>query len=116
MQDFRKLDIYKEAKELALKVYTITYHYPDEEKYGMTQQLRRAVTSIGANIAEGSGRKSNQDFSRFLTMSLGSVNEARYFIEMSKDLDYISGSEYAFLSRKIRILGGKIYNFIQAIK
>ncbi len=57
MQDYKNLNVFKEAKQLAVDIYKLTRFYPQEEVFGMVQQLRRAVVSIGANIAEGSGGK-----------------------------------------------------------
>ncbi len=112
MQDYRKLYVYKEANELTLEIYKITKSFPKSEQFGITAQMRRAVTSVGANIAEGAGRKSKREFANFLYSSLGSVNELRHFILLSKDLNYIKGEICNEISNKIDRLGRMLYQFI----
>lgn len=75
MHNFRELGIWKRGMKLVSKVYQATLEFPEEEKYGITSQLRRFAVSIPSNIAEGSGRKTNKDFSNFLSISLGSQYE-----------------------------------------
>jgi len=75
MHRFKNLKIWQESMELTVEVYKITSEFPQNEKYGLTSQIRRAAISISSNIAEGSSRNSNKDFSRFLSISLGSAFE-----------------------------------------
>ncbi|MFA5543767.1 MAG: four helix bundle protein [Bacilli bacterium] len=70
MNNFKELDIWKLSVELMHEIYTITKRFPQEEMYGLTNQIRRAIISVSSNIAEGSGRRSNKDFKHFLYMSL----------------------------------------------
>ena len=78
------IEIYKEALKLANKVYTLTKHPKIKKDYYLIEQLRKASLSVAVNIAEGYGRKTNKDFSQFLSISLGSANE------MIAYLDFIS--------------------------
>jgi len=87
--------------------------YPKYEIYGIVSQIRRASMSIALNIAEGYGRMSNDDFKRFLKISLGSTNETITLINFSRDLNYISENQYNKILNQYRILGKKIYKFIQ---
>ncbi|MBQ2363155.1 MAG: four helix bundle protein, partial [Bacteroidaceae bacterium] len=66
MRDFHKLIIWQRSHQLALKVYSINKLFPKDELFGLTSQIRRAVSSIPTNIAEGCGRASNKDFAHFL--------------------------------------------------
>jgi hypothetical protein len=75
MRDFRQFEVWRKAEDLVLDVYRESAAFPVAEQYGLTSQLRRAVVSITANIAEGSGRGSDQDFARFLDIAMGSVAE-----------------------------------------
>ncbi len=110
---YKDLEIYKGAYKLSLHIYKITARYPKDEIYGITSQLRRAAVSIPLNIAEGYGRLSEDDFKRFLKISLGSTNETSTLIEISKDLEYIDNNEYENLMKQYDILGKKIYRFIE---
>lgn len=76
MFNFEKLEVWNEAIEFADLVYTITRAYPEGERFGLTNQMRRAAVSISSNIAEGSSRLSRPDFARFVEIATGSVFEA----------------------------------------
>jgi four helix bundle protein len=88
MADFKHLAVWKSSHDLVLQVYRQTASFPRHEMFGLTSQMRRAAVSIPANIAEGRGRDTDPDFARFITMSLGSVNELEYFFILAKDLGY----------------------------
>ena len=89
MQDFRELKVWQKAHALTLRVYRDTQGFPTSELYGLTKQIRRATASIGANIAEGTGRNSGPDFARFLQMALGSASELEYHMILASDLEYL---------------------------
>ncbi len=72
MHRFKELEIWKKSRLFCSDVYSITSKFPDSDKFGLTNQLRRASVSIPSNIAEGSSRKSNKNFARFLQIALGS--------------------------------------------
>lgn len=88
--DFFHLDAWKESHRLVLKIYQITKTFPKEERFGLIDQLRRAVSSITANIAEGFGRFHFADKVRFYHQARGSVKEVQNFILLAKDLGYIN--------------------------
>lgn len=87
--DFYDLDAWKESHKLVLMVYKMIVNFPKEERYGIVDQLRRAVTSISANIAEGFGRYSYKDRNHFNYQARGSVKEVQDFLLISKDLKLI---------------------------
>lgn len=89
MHDFKKLDVWKKSMDLAAKIYELTKSFPDDEKYGLTSQLRRCSISIPSNIAEGAGRSTNKSFSNFLSIALGSVFELETQILLSKRLNFL---------------------------
>ena len=72
-----KLKVWQKAHTFTINLYKITLAFPSEEKFGLTNQIRRASISIESNIAEGAGRNSSKDFSRFLNIAQGSVFEVR---------------------------------------
>jgi len=85
---FQELVVWQKAHEFALGVYRLTRKFPKSELYGLTSQFQRATVSIPANIAEGFRKKSKADKIRFLNISEGSLEEARYYLILSKDLGY----------------------------
>lgn len=92
MKDFRDLIVWYKGDNLTIKIYSLTKNFPKEEMYGLTSQLRRAVSSIPINISEGCGRGSNADFARFLQMSMGSASEVEYLLLLANELGYINNS------------------------
>ncbi len=98
MRDFRTLKVWERAHQLTLSVYEITRGFPREELYGLTSQMRRAASSIPANMAEGCGRSGNGDLHRFLDIAMGSAAELSYFSLLSRDLGLISPKSYVDLS------------------
>ena len=113
---FKELDIYRRSKDLLKEIYRITERYPEYEKYNVISQLRRSILSIPLNIAEGYGRKSKEDFKRFLKISLGSSNEVEALLEISHELGYIKTEEYKRLSKENEAIGKMIYRTIETWK
>ena len=101
MQNYKDLKVWEKAHQFTLSVYRVSKSFPKEEIYGLTSQLRRAASSIAANIAQGCGKNTKNDFANFLNISLGSSNEAEYFVLLAKDLNYISLDEYDILIKMI---------------
>lgn len=91
--DFFQLNAWKISHELVIEIYKITKNFPPEEKYAIIDQMRRAVTSISANIAEGFGRFHYNDRIHFYHQSRGSVKEVQDFLLISKDLNYINAEQ-----------------------
>jgi four helix bundle protein len=94
MQNYKDLKVWEKAHQFTLNVYEITKAFPKEEVYGLSSQMRRASSSIPANIAEGCGKNTNLDFANFLNIALGSANESEYFLLLAKDLNYMNENEY----------------------
>ena len=93
---FRFLDfpIYKETKRYIKEIYSLSVKFPKDEQFGVTNQLRRAATSIALNLAEGSDRGSDKEFQRFIQMSIGSLNETVAILNICFDNGFIIKSEY----------------------
>lgn len=87
---FEDLIVWQESQQLAVDIYTITKTFPKEEMFGITNQLRRAVSSISANIAEGFGRSTQNDKLHFYTIAYGSLLEVKNFLYLSEKLGYMS--------------------------
>jgi four helix bundle protein len=101
MQDFKQLKVWEKSHQLTLDVYRATVSFPQEERYGLTSQIRRAASSIPANIAEGCGRDSQGDFLRFLRIALGSASELEYHLILACDLDYLPDADFEPLNRAV---------------
>ena len=82
MQNHRKLEVYRLAKELALQVYSVAAQLPPTERYDLSRQLRKGAVSVGSNIAEGCGRFTSADLARFLDGALGSAAELEFQLEL----------------------------------
>jgi four helix bundle protein len=89
VQSYRDLTVWQLGMQLSEDVYRLTGKFPPEEKFGLTSQLRRATTSIPANIAEGHARSSTKDFLRHLSIAVGSLAEATTFIELAERLKFL---------------------------
>lgn len=98
---FEKLEVWKKSKELVKQVYKLTRSFPDEEKFGLTSQIRRSAVSVVANIAEGSGRKTSKDQARFTTTSYSSIIELLNHLIISFEIEFLDESSYVDCRRKI---------------
>ncbi len=87
-QKFEDLIVWQKAHAFVLSIYGLTASFPREERYGLTSQFRRAAVSIPANIAEGWRRIGQADKKRFYNISQSSLEECRYYLRLSNDLDY----------------------------
>jgi four helix bundle protein len=85
-----QLQVWKAAHEVTLAIYPMTRSFPLEERFGLSQQMRRAAVSIAANIGEGYGRRSPPERAHFYTISEGSAEELKYFLILARDLRYIA--------------------------
>ena len=90
---YKKLTVYQKSKELVLIIYKLTAKYPKSEIYSLTDQMRRAVVSVPANFIEGYSKESSAEFARFLTISIGSLAELEFYMELSFDLEYLDRQE-----------------------
>ncbi len=95
MKDFKSLKVWHKAHQLTLLVYALTRTFPREEMYGLTSQIRRAAASIPANIAEGSGRRSDGELRRFLQIARGSASELEYHLLLARDLGFLGSPHCA---------------------
>lgn len=94
MFNFEKLDAWRKAVELADQVYRFTREFPADERFGLTNQLRRAAVSISSNLAEGCSRSSKREFVRFVEMATGSAFEVASQAVIARNQGYLSESTY----------------------
>lgn len=112
---YEDLEIYQISVEVVIEIYKLTKKFPKEETYGIVDQLKRAVTSIGANIAEGFGRYHYRDKLLFFYNSRGSLYEVKHFLEIAFRMGYITEEEKNSLFVKLNNLSVKLNNFISSI-
>jgi four helix bundle protein len=101
MEDFKNLKVWSKAHELTIKIYGRTRTFPNDEMYGLTSQIRRAAASIGANIAEGCGRRSDPEMKRFIQIARGSASELEYHLLLARDLHFLNQLEFKELEAKV---------------
>ena len=116
MHQFKELGIWKKSRVFCTDIYSITASFPNEEKYGLTNQLRRASVSIPSNIAEGSSRISNKDFSRFLEIAIGSAYEVETQLIIATDLGFIDSQKLILLSNQLTEIIKMISKFRTTLK
>lgn len=85
---FEDLVVWQKAHQFVLAAYSLTRTFPKSETYGLTSQFRRAAVSIAANIAEGFRKRGNADKARFMNIAQGSLEECRYYLILTRDLEY----------------------------
>jgi four helix bundle protein len=115
VQTFEDLVVWQKAHALTLAIYKATKEFPNEERYGITNQIRRAATSVSANIVEGHSRKSKKEFLQFLNISKGSLDELKYFLILSRDLNYLNKNEFDLLLKLYNEVSKILYAFTQSL-
>jgi four helix bundle protein len=115
MQRFTDLQVWQKGHAFALKLYRLSNAFPVEERFGIISQLRRAAVSVPTNIAEGSKRRTRQEYARFLNIAEGSVAEVEYLLILARDLGYLpiapareSIDEAAEIARMLHGLRSKV--------
>jgi len=117
MRDFRTLKVWERSHQLALAVYGATTAFPPDERYGLTQQIRRSCASIPANIAAGCGRSSLPEMTHFFQIAMGSASELEYHLLLARDLGLLEGSHHdrlASLTTEVKRMLATLINRLKA--
>jgi four helix bundle protein len=114
-RSFRDLECWQKAHEFVLEVYRVTKHFPEDERYGLTSQFRRAAVSIAANICEGYKKLSKADKLRFMNIAQGSLEECRYYILLSRDIECIDQPTHDRLEYLINGTSWKLNGYAEGI-
>ena len=109
MRNYKNLEVWKLSKEIVLDLYKITNSFPEEEIYGLTNQIRRAAVSILANIAEGNGKSSDAELNRFLKIAIGSTSELETLLIIANELNYIENKSFKIIEEKLEVLRKMLY-------
>ncbi len=116
MKSYKELGVWRKAVSLALDVYKLTSHFPDSEKFGLTSQIRRAATSIPANIAEGWGRGSTKEYVQFLLVARGSLMELETHLIIGQKLQYLNQEQLAVVQQQIQEVGKMLNGLVQSLR
>jgi four helix bundle protein len=116
VQDFRNLKVWQAAHALTLDIYTWTKSFPVDERFGLTSQLRRAASSIEANLAEGCGRGSDDDFARFVQIATGSASELQCHLILAYDLGYLEPDSLHNLDDQSHRVKKMLVSLLQKLK
>ncbi|TPG42136.1 four helix bundle protein [Flavobacterium pectinovorum] len=116
MNTFRDLLIWQKSMNLVTQIYQLTNSFPKEEIYGLSSQIRRCSVSIPSNIAEGYGRDGNNDYLRFLNISISSLFEMQTQLEISFNLKYLNENQFNKINGESREIERMLSSFIRKIK
>lgn len=115
MRNYTKIQAWQLADDLTVDIYERTRALPAEERYGLTSQLRRAASSVPANIVEGSARETQKDYLHFLHIARASLAEAQYFVHLAKRLGYFSPIEAGVLHGQTKRLFACLQGLIEVV-
>jgi four helix bundle protein len=116
MQDYRNLLVWQKAHTLTLNIYRISGNFPENERFGLTSQIRRGAASIAANIAEGCGRNGDKELARFLDIAQGSAMEVSYHALLAKDLNYLAENDFFTLETSISEVRRMLWAFTEKVR
>jgi four helix bundle protein len=116
MRDFTRIAAWQRAHALLLFIERAVADYPKAERFELTSQTTRAARSIGANIAEGAGRRTASDFARFVRMAAGSCNEVENHLIVGRDLRFLSEDAWHSLSSELRVVRAMLTKLAQVLE
>jgi four helix bundle protein len=116
MRNYQDLQVWTKAHALTLKLYQLSRAFPREEIYGVTSQMRRAATSIGANLAEGCGRRTSNELARFVRIAMGSASELDYHLLLCHDLGFLKAEDFRKTSKDLTEVRKMMTSFLRSIE
>jgi four helix bundle protein len=116
MKDYKELQVWQKAVAFVTETYKTTRGFPDEERFGLTAQIRRAVTSVPANIAEGWGRASTKEYVQFLIVARGSLLELETHLIVARNLGYLNQAQLGAAQSRIEEIGKMLNSLIQSLR
>lgn len=112
---FKELKVWQKAHLLVLEIYRVTKDFPGEEKFALVSQLRRSATSIATNIVEGNKRKTRKDYLYFLNLADSSLEETKYHLMLSRDLNYIGQQVFDNAFQKCNEIGKMLFGLQRSL-
>ncbi|MBZ0137056.1 MAG: four helix bundle protein [Planctomycetes bacterium] len=116
MQRFQNLEVWQRGHKLTLEVYRLSRGFPADERFGLTSQIRRSVSSVPTNIAEGSKRAKPNDYARFLNIAESSLAETEYQRMLATDLGFATEEETGPLLADVTLLAKKLYSLRRRVE
>src|SRR5690349_17277001 len=116
MQDFKQPKVWQKSHSLVVRIYSATTPFPEHERYGITNQMRRAAFSIPANIAEGCARGSRTEFRQFLDIAAGSASELEYLLLLARDLGFLTEKQHIGLCATLHDVRLMLTRLIQRVR
>lgn len=116
MKNYKELEVWRKSKNLALEAYKATEAFPRTEQFGLTAQIRRAATSVAANIAEGWGRGATGEYIHSLLIARGSLMEFERHLIIAQELDYLKLEQLQNFQDRVQGIGQMLNRLIQALK
>jgi len=116
LKNFKQLKVWQKAHHVTLDIYKATRKFPKEELYGLTSQIRRAASSIAANIAEGCGRTGDAELARFLQISMGFASEMEYHLLLAHDLELLDAQSFHSLSGDVTEIKRMLSSLIKKLR
>ena len=113
---FETLRVWQAAQDLAVEVYRVTKRFPVDERFGLTSQLRRAATSVTANLAEGNARRFRREYGQACYIARGSIAEIRSLLNLCVRLGYLPAADEHRLSAGYDLVGGMLYRLIERLR
>jgi four helix bundle protein len=101
---------------LTIELYRLSRTFPKEELYGLTSQLRRAAVSIGANLAEGCGRRTKSELARYVRIAMGSASELDYHLLLCREFEFITAAEYERQSRELVRVRKMLFGLLTSVE
>ena len=116
MRNYRDLQVWSKAHNLTLDLYRMSQRFPREEMFGITSQLRRAAISIGANLAEGCGRRTSTELARFVRIALGSASELDYHWLLARDLGFLAINDFTRAADGLTEMRKMLTSFLNSVE
>ena len=116
MRNHEDLEVWQAAHALTIEVYRLSEAFPRTEVFGLTSQIRRAAASIGANLAEGCGRRGEGDLARFVQIAMGSASELQNHLRLAKDLGILSADDYQTTLKSLTSIRKMLTAFLQTLR
>jgi len=116
LKDFHDLKVWQKAHTLTLSVYKITAGFPSDERFGLTGQIRRASSSVAANLAEGCGRTGDAEFARFCSIAMGPASELEYHLLLARDLKLIEPADHEKLRSRATEVKRMLATLLQRLR
>ena len=116
MRDYTKIKAWSLADDLTVDIYKATRSFPKDEMYAMTNQIRRAASSVPANIVEGASRNTHKDYLHFLYIARGSLHEAHYFVHLAGRLGYLDADAKQRLTAQAEEASRTLTGLIKAVE